>query len=250
MRRAGSSPGARERGRRWGNVRAGRWYRCAGALADALARQPWGGQPRADFADGRNRLNREGAARRSEDFAPDDSAHDRSPAFAGCPSSRQCLPTGRIFRQKAKVLRRIRAGLTPAEHSRSRARTRHGAGRPHRSPTQHWRSPDGHSHASRRRDPSRTKALHPRPAARAGHVRRRHRGAADRRPGAAALARGRRVPDLGRPVLLRHRLDPAVARRHPLVRGAAAGDDGRDLRQRRPDGVDRADKSRARTAPG
>ena len=67
MRRGGSSPGARARGRRWGTARAGRWYRCAGALVDALARPPWGGQPRADFADGRNRLNREGGARRTGD---------------------------------------------------------------------------------------------------------------------------------------------------------------------------------------
>ena len=42
-------------------------YRCVGALADALARLPLGGQPRADFADGRNRLNREGAASGTED---------------------------------------------------------------------------------------------------------------------------------------------------------------------------------------
>ena len=34
---------ARERVGRWGTVRAGRWYRCAGALADALARPPWEG---------------------------------------------------------------------------------------------------------------------------------------------------------------------------------------------------------------
>ena len=59
MRRGGASPVARARGRRWGTGRAGRWCRCAGALAVAPARQPWGGQPRADFADGRNRLNRE-----------------------------------------------------------------------------------------------------------------------------------------------------------------------------------------------
>ena len=36
---------------------------------DALARPPVGGQPRADFADGRNRLNREGAAIRTGDKA-------------------------------------------------------------------------------------------------------------------------------------------------------------------------------------
>ena len=42
--------------------------RCVGALVDALARPPLGGQPRADFANGRNRLNREGAANRSEDL--------------------------------------------------------------------------------------------------------------------------------------------------------------------------------------
>ena len=34
--------------------------------AVALARQPWGGQPRADFANGRNRLNGKGAAGRTE----------------------------------------------------------------------------------------------------------------------------------------------------------------------------------------
>ena len=38
--------------------------------------------------------------------------------------------------------------------------------------------------------------------------------------------------DLGRPVLLRHRDADPVARRHPVVRHPAAGDDGRDLRRR------------------
>ena len=54
-----------------------------------------------------------------------------------------------------------------------------------------------------------------------------------------ALARAGGVPDLGRPVLLRHRHDPdPVARRHAVVRHQAAGDDGRHLRRRRPDGRD------------
>ena len=43
-------------------------YRRVGALVDALARPPLGGQPRADFANGRNRLNREGTASRGEDM--------------------------------------------------------------------------------------------------------------------------------------------------------------------------------------
>ena len=104
----------------------------------------------------------------------------------------------------------------------------------------------GHSHPSRRRDAAGAEALHARPAARARHVRRRHRRAADHREGAAAPARGRRLPDLRRPVLLRRRVDPAVARLHPLVRRAHAGDDGRDLRLGRADGVDRAHPSRRR----
>jgi len=43
-------------------------YRRVGALVDALARPPLGGQPHADFANGRNRLNREGGASRSGDM--------------------------------------------------------------------------------------------------------------------------------------------------------------------------------------
>ena len=98
-------------------------------------------------------------------------------------------------------------------------------------------------HPFRRRDAAGAEAVHARPAARARHVRRRHRRAADHRAGAAAPARGRRLPDFRRPLLLRRRVDPAVARPHPLVRRAHAGDDGGHLRLGRADGVDRADPS-------
>ena len=150
----------------------------------------------------------------------------------------------------------MRAGQETGEEIHHRAGTdRNGAGARWRRATPQRQGPSapptleeaahGHSHPSRRRDAAGAEAVHARPAARARHVRRRHRRAADHRPGAAAPARGRRLPDLRRPVLLRRRLDPAVARRHALVRRAHAGDDGRHLRLGRADGVDRADPSRA-----
>ena len=63
-------------------------------------------------------------------------------------------------------------------------------------------------------------------------------------------ARGRRLPDLGRPLRLRRRLDPAVARRSAAGSASAAGDDGRDLRLGRPDGLDRPSPIPAPTARG
>ena len=95
----------------------------------------------------------------------------------------------------------------------------------------HDRSP------SRRPDAADAAAAGARPAACAGDVCRRRRGAPDHRPGAETAAGGRRLPDLGRPVRLRAGDAGAMYRlsrgRHP-----PAGDDGRHLCLRRPDAVD------------